>query len=617
MQAIADIHWQVWPVYALIAAAMVSYAWERVSLEITSIAVVIALLLFFYLFPLQHVGTAHLTPATLLSGFANPALITVMALLIIGHGVFLTDALEPFLRVLRKSGSKFPISTLLLLFLFIALTSAFLNNTPVVIMLIPLVGALAMNAGIARSKVMMPVSFLAILGGMTTLIGSSTNILVAESVSTMRGYQISFFDFFVPGLFLTALGMIYLLIFAPRLLPNRDDESEVESRSLERYTAQIVIDSSHPLNGKRVSANSTTNSTTNGIEGIEGVKVHALHRGRSTLLHFGDAMLQEGDLLVIEAPRERFAALLRENPNILLDAGRRDKTENVDANESFLLAEAVVTPAASVLRYGVESPEFVSETGCRILGVRHQRTTHTRGFRNMQPIAGDVLLLLGRQAAIQNLRFHHDILPLEGLSEALPESWRGRHAAWILFATVILVATGLLPMVIAAMLGVTLMLLLGVLSLDETARAIDRRIYLLIGSALAMSVALQHTGGAYMLATMLVWTTSSLPAWVALSLFFLLIALITNVLSNNATAVLFTPVAIGLAEQLNMNPIIFIHAVIFAANASFLTPIAYQTNLLVMAPGNYRFRDYAKLGAPLLIIIWIGYSFFAPYYYTT
>lgn len=613
MQVIADIHWHVWPVYALIVAAMISYAWERVSLEITSIAVVIALLLFFYLFPLQHVGTVHLTPAALLSGFANPALITVMALLIIGHGVFLTDALEPFLRVLRKAGGKCPISTLLLLFLFIALTSAFLNNTPVVIMLIPLVGALAMNAGIARSRVMMPVSFLAILGGMTTLIGSSTNILVAESVSTMRSYQISFFDFFVPGLFLTALGMIYLLIFAPRLLPNRDDESEIESRSLEKYTAQIVIDNSHPLNGKQVSANSTTN----GIEGIEDVKVHALHRGRSTLLHFGDVTLQEGDLLVIEAPRARFAALLRENPNVLLDAGRRDKTENVDANESFLLAEAVVTPAASVLRYGVESPEFVSETGCRILGVRHQRTAHTRGFRNVQPVAGDVLLLLGRQAAIQNLRFHHDILPLEGSSEALPESWRGRHATWILLATVILVATGLLPMVIAAMLGVTLMLLLGVLSLDETARAIDRRIYLLIGSALAMSAALQHTGGAYMLATMLVWITSALPAWVALSLFFLLVALITNVLSNNATAVLFTPVAIGLAEQLNMNPIIFIHAVIFAANASFLTPIAYQTNLLVMAPGNYRFRDYAKLGAPLLITIWIGYSFFAPYYYAT
>ncbi|MCY4035295.1 MAG: SLC13 family permease [Hyphomicrobiales bacterium] len=609
MQAIADIHWQVWPVYALIAAVMVSYAWERVSLEITSIAVVIALLLFFYFFPLQHVGTAHLTPAALLSGFANPALISVMALLIIGYGVFLTDALEPFLRVLRKAGSKFPILTLLLLFLFIALTSAFLNNTPVVVMLIPLVGALAMNAGIARSKVMMPVSFLAILGGMTTLIGSSTNILVAESVNIMRGYQISFFDFFIPGLFLTVLGMIYLLIFAPRLLPDRNDKSETESRVPELYTAQIIIDNSHPLNGKQVS--------TDGIEGIKGVKVYSLCRGGSTLSYFAGVTLQEGDLLVAAAPRERFAALLRENPNILLDASRRDKTENVDANESFLLAEAVVAPGASVLRYGVSSPDFASETGCRVLGVRRPRTALTQRFRNMQLAAGDVLLLLGRQAAIQNLRFHHDILPLEGSSEALPESWRGRHAAWILLATVIFIATGLLPIVVAAMLGVILMLLLGVLSLDEAARAIDRRIYLLIGSALAMSAALQHTGGAYMLATALVWITSALPAWVALSLFFLLVALITNVLSNNATAVLFTPVAIGLAEQLNMNPVIFIHAIIFAANASFLTPIAYQTNLLVMAPGNYRFRDYAKLGAPLLIVIWIGYSFFAPYYYAT
>lgn len=609
MEAVADMHWQVWLVYALIATAMVSYAWERVSLEITSIAVVIALLLFFYLFPLQHVGTIHLTPAALLSGFANPALIAVMALLIIGHGVFLTDALEPFLRVLRKAGSKFPISTLLLLFLLITLTSAFLNNTPVVIMLIPLVGALAINAGIARSKVMMPVSFLSILGGMTTLIGSSTNILVAESANIMRGYQISFFDFFIPGLFLTVLGITYLLIFAPRLLPNRDDEKENDSKPLELYTAQIIIDDLHPLKGKQVSAN--------GIEGIEGLNVYTLYRSGGVLSHLGGVMLQEGDLLVTAVPRERFAAILRENPNILLDENTRDKTENINASESFLLAEAVVTPAASVLHYGTGPSDFASETGCYVLGVRRPRTALTRKFQNLELAAGDVLLLFGRQIAIQELRFHHDILPLEGSSEALPDSWRGRHAAWILLSTVTLAATGLLPIVIAAMLGAILMLLFGVLSLDETARALDRRIYLLIGAALAMSAALQHTGGAYMLATALVWITSALPAWVALSLFFLLVALITNVLSNNATAVLFTPVAIGIAEQLNMNPIIFIHAIIFAANASFLTPIAYQTNLLVMAPGNYRFKDYARLGAPLLVIVWIGYSLFAPYYYAT
>lgn len=610
MEDLEGIHWQVWPVYMLIAAAMFSYAWERVSLEITSIAVVVALLLLFYIFPMQHVNTIHLTPVALLSGFANPALIAVMALLIIGHGVFLTDALEPFLRVLRKSGSKFPISTLLALFLFIALTSAFLNNTPVVIMLIPLVGALAVNAGIARSKVMMPVSFLAILGGMTTLIGSSTNLLVAESANIMRGYQISFFDFFIPGLFLTALGMIYLLIFAPRLLPDRGDSDETESRIPELYTAQIIIDNLHPLKGKQVSAD--------GIEDIEDVNVYGLYRGGSVLSHLGGVTLQEGDLLVTAAPRERFAALLRENPDILLNANtRNEESEDIHANESFLLAEAVVAPAASVFHYSVGSPDFVHETGCRVLGVRRPHTALTRGFKNIELAVGDVLLLLGRQAAIRDLRPRHGILPLEGSSETLPENWRGRNAAWILLVTVTLVATGLLPIVIAAMLGAILMLLFGVLSLDETARALDRRIYLLIGAALAMSSALQHTGGAYMLATALVSITSALPAWAALSLFFLLIALITNVLSNNATAVLFTPIAIGLAEQLDVNPMIFIHATIFAANASFLTPIAYQTNLLVMAPGNYRFKDYAKLGAPLLVIIWIGYSFFAPYYYAT
>lgn len=619
METYAQTSWQVWPIYALIAIAMISYTWEKCSLEITSLAVVVALLLLFHFFPLESGETGRaLSHAVLLSGFANPALIVVMALLVIGHGVFLTDALAPFLRVLQHAGSGFPTSTLLLLFLLIALTSAFLNNTPVVIIFVPLVGALAERIGIVRSRVMMPVSFLAILGGMTTLIGSSTNILVAESARSVGGYKIGFFDFFIPGLFLTALGMTYLLLFASRLLPNREAKDGGDGKFPELYTTQIRIVSEHPLLGAKISAD--------GIEGIEDFQIYALYRQGRSISYLSGTNLEKNDLVVAAASREGFTALLRKFPNLptLIFGGNvpgniqepESPTDNTgETQKPFLLAEAVITPVAHLLHKSAEEMNSTRETGCHVLGIRRPQAALTRGFRDIELDTGDVLLMLGREGAIRDLRFNHDIFPLEDSCEALPDAWRGRWAAWILFATLLPAATGMLPIVVAALLGASLMLMVGVLSLDETARALDRRIYLLIGSALAMSAALEQTGGADILAAALVDLTAGLPAWVVVSLFFLLIALLTNVLSNNATAVLFTPVAIGMAEQLGMDARIFLHGLIFAANASFLTPIAYQTNLLVMAPGNYRFADFARLGAPLVLILWIGFSLFAPWYY--
>ena len=610
--------WQIWPVYALIAAAMYAYARERVSLELTSVAVVIWLLLLFHFFPLPAPAAAStLTATALLSGFANPALITVMALLVIGHGVFLTDALAPVLRLMQRAGRRLPITTLLLLLALIAVTSAFLNNTPVVIMSIPLVGALALRCGMARSRVMMPVSFLAILGGMTTLIGSSTNILVAESARIVADYEIGFFDFLVPGAFLMTLGMAYLLLFAPRLLPNRDDAADAFAPEL--YTMQIRIVSGHPLMGASISAE--------GIEGFADIQIYALYRNGRAISHLGGTDLRYGDLLVAAATRDVFAALLREHPGLLPDVdmleirhrlhGGADGAQTGEGERhTMLLAEAVVTPASHILHRRPDTLDFARETGCLVLGARRPQEVLTRGFRNIELEAGDVLLLLGRETAVRDLRFNHDIFPLEGAVEALPDAWRGRWAAWILFATVLTAASGTLPLVVAALLGAGAMLAVGVLSLDEAVRALDRRIYLLIGASLAMSAALEATGGAQLLASTLVFLTAGLPEWVAFSFLFLIVALVTNMLSNNATAVLFTPVAIGMAAQLGMDPRMFLHAVIFAANACFLTPIAYQTNLLVMAPGNYRFADYAKLGAPLLLLLWIGYSFFAPFYYT-
>jgi di/tricarboxylate transporter len=229
--------------------------------------------------------------------------------------------------------------------------------------------------------------------------------------------------------------------------------------------------------------------------------------------------------------------------------------------------------------------------------------------------AGDVLLIQGRPEDVQALRANRDVILVEWTQETLPNYFHARRAAMIFAAVVLVAATDLLPIVVAAVAGATAMLLTDCLTARQAARAIDRTVVMTVAATLALGAALQETGGANFLAAELLNAVAGAgPGWV-LSALFLLIALLTNVLSNNASAVLFTPIAVILATQLGVDPMPFVYTVIFAASCSFASPIGYQTNLLVMAPGHYRFADYVRSGAPLLVILWLCFTLFAPWYY--
>lgn len=624
MEALPVASWQMWLTFATIAVAVGFYAAGRVSMELTSLFTVGSLMVFFHLFPVTNAaGDVTLSTSQLLSGFASPALFAILALLVIGQGLFISGALEGPTRFFARIGSARPVATLVATLLLIAFVSAFMNNTPVAVMFIPVLATLAGRMRQSPSKVMIPLSYVCILGGMTTLIGSSTNLLAAGIVESIGLAKISFFDFTIPGLALATVGLIYVFIIAPRLLPERETFADEMSGAGKQYIAQIQLAYDHPLVG--------TTSIAGLFPPLKEVTIRMIQRGETPILPpYEDITLQPGDTLIMAATRQTltdalksgsslFKGLLEQNQSTYYnepDTSKDDETEE-DGRPSgdLTLVEVVVAPASRMIGRNIEQIGFRHESGCIVLGIQRRSRMIRSKMNDIRLEDGDVLLILGSRNNVHALRLNRDVIPLEWSATELPDLSRSTRARVIFGITVTAAVFGLVPIEVASLVGAAFMIGTGVLNIRQASRAIDRRIFLLVGAALAMGTALQGTGGAAYLAQQLVSTLSGFGPTVILSAMFLFVAVLTNILTNNATAVLFVPIAVSTAQALNVDPMVFVYAVIFAANCSFATPMGYQTNLLVMGPGHYKFGDYLRTGVPLIILLWITYTLFAPWYY--
>jgi len=615
MQALAPETWQMWVTFGAIIAAIVLYSTERLTLELTSLLVIGFFLIFFTLFPVIAAdGTNLLSSAQLLAGFANPALVAVLSLLVVGQGLFHSGAMEAPTQWIASIGGSKPKTTLIGTLFFVAAISAFLNNTPVAVMFIPVLVTLAAQMRKQASQVMMLLSFVCILGGMTTLIGSSTNLLTAGITASLGLGQIGFFDFTIPGLVMASVGMVYVLFVAPRILPKREGlTDELGHGSGKQYIAQIHLTYNHPLIGETAVAGM--------FPSLKGMTVRMVMRGEHPLLPpFDEITLQPGDTLILAATRQSLTDALKSSSNIF--RGMLEETLHSDDGEEapagsgkITLVEAVVAPGSRMIGRNIEQIGFRHETGCIVLGIQRRSRRIRARMSDIRLEDGDVLLILGEADDVQGLRLNRDVIPLEWSATEIPDIRRAWRARIIFGASILAAVSGVVPIEVAALAGAAGMIAFDVLNIRQASRAVDRRIFLLVGAALAMGASLQFTGGAGFLAHAVVTAFQGAGTAVVLSAFFLLIAIMTNMLSNNATAVLFVPIAAGTAQELGVDPMIFIYAVIFAANCSFATPMGYQTNLLVMGPGHYQFKDFLNVGGPLIIILWITFSLFAPWYY--
>ena len=606
----------MWMTFAVICAAVVLFAIDRIPLELSAGLTVLALLLLFYFFPLPaEAGKTEVNVTTLLAGFANPVVFTILSLLIVGQALFQTGAIEKSTEIVTSLVKIAPAAALGVTLLVAATLSAFLNNTPVVVIFIPILSALAARLGQTAAHVLMPLSFITILGGMTTLIGSSANLIATAVAEKAGAAPIGFFDFAVPGVFLASVGALYVLFVIPRIIKPSPAFSQASGERGKQFIAQIQLGETHPWKGMRSTAGMFPNLKLMTVRLVQ-------RRGRAILPPFEDLELQEGDVVMIAATRRVLMNAIARDRALIGDlAPSVNAPETDDAlqtppeRERLIMTEVVIAPGSQRIGFTVNPERFKADTGCTLLGIERHSRMMRAPMNKIRLVAGDVLLLLGTPGAVRSLRNHRDLLLLARSRAELPVPHRAKSAIAIFLIMVLAAATGIVPIAIAAMAGAIAMILAGALTLPQAARAFDRKIFLLIGTAFAMAVSLEATGGAQFLAHGVVETFADWGPAALLSALFLLTAILTNFLSNHATGALFAPIVVSAANEIGVDPAPFIYGLIFALNCSFATPIAYQTNLIVMGPGHYRFRDFMFAGIPLILIIWVAYSLFAPFYF--
>lgn len=601
---------QMWLTLGLLVVALALYVSEKLPVEVVSIGLLVVMLVAFTLMPVAGPdGKNLLSPEALLAGFGNPALIAVMALLVVAEGLSRTGALDRLADGVGHLNLP-PWAAIFASLAVVSVTSAFINDTPVVVMFLPVMQAVALRAGMSPSRAMMPLSFAAILGGMTTLIGSSTNLLVSSALIGQGESGLEFFEQTPMGLLLAVVGFTYMVLVMPRLLPKGPPGHVAQLLTQgKQFVSQCTVPAGSPLEGAIAAAGT--------FKALPDITVHLIVRdSRPVFPPYDDTQLLAGDVLVLAGTRKALADSAARFPGLLSlpDNGEDEDTpgprpRELDASaEEKVLVEAMIPPTSRFTGFSVDQLGLQRHFNLVVIGIERRARMMRGPMTEIRLQAGDVLLLLGRWGDIDELRVERDLMVVSGTAGTLRKVHHAKTAGALFLGMLGLSVFGVLPIATAALGAAALLVALGALSPRQAIRAIDHKVVLLVGYALALGEALDVTGGAAFLAHHMLAALGDAGPWTAMVAFFGLVAMVTNVLSNNACAVLFTPIGIGMAKQLGLDPHLFAIATILASNCSFATPIGYQTNLLVMGPGHYRFRDYVKAGLPLMLLLWAVFA---------
>ncbi|MDX1513619.1 MAG: SLC13 family permease [Gammaproteobacteria bacterium] len=594
-------------VLGLTVFALFLFSRERIPLETSSLLVIVILTVGFQLVPYQRAGLV-VHPLNFFHGFGHEALVAVCALMVVGHGLVRTGALEPVGVILARMWSISPTFSMLGTLVIGASLSAFMNNTPIVVLLLPILVGMSMRSGVSASGVLMPMGFATLIGGMCTTIGTSTNLLVVAVAADLGMREFGMFDFIVPASIAGGIAILYLWLIAPRLLPDR--EPLMPDASPRLFSARINIREDSSFVGKTLSE---------AIKKTGGsMKVNRIRRGDDTqVVPLPDAVLRAGDQLVVrDTPRQ-----LKEYERVL-DATLYTGNVPVDEEHPLTagdqqLAELVVIQASPVNGASLRSVRFVERHQLAVLALHRQGREFAEPGKDIADIvlrAGDVLLVQGPQEELAKMKREGEMLVLDATAD-VPHTQKAPYALSILAGVVLLAAFGILPIAISAVCGALLLILTGCLRWSDASHALSSQVIMIVVASLALGSALLQTGGTAYVTQVFLAVTSGASPTVILSGLVLLMAMLTNIVSNNAAGVIGAPIAIEIARQLGLPPEPFVLAVLFGANMSYATPMAYQTNLLVMTAGNYKFSDFVRIGVPLTLIMWLSFSWLLPKLY--
>jgi di/tricarboxylate transporter len=598
-------------VLLLTGVALYLFTRDQLPLEASGLTILIVLMVTFQLFPYDG-ASGTIRPQTFLAGFGHEALITICALMIIGKGMETTGALQPLALSLAKAWSAKPMVASLMTLLIGAILSSFVNNTPIVVMLLPMLVGVAVRNKIAPSSILMPVGFATLLGGMATTIGTSTNLLVVSIAQDQGLPEFGMFEFTFPVAIMGGVGMLYLWLVAPRLLPTR--HAPLSDTSPRVFNAAFYITDDSAACGKTFAeCLALTNNH---------MRVDRIQRGEGLFVtKLPSVRLQSGDRLIVRDTPERLKDFEKQIGATLHDESGATGIMNVSAlaAEQEHLAEIVVTRGSMLHKSTLAATRFAQRTGLLPLALHRARSgdesESTTSHLGLVPLrAGDVVLVQGTQQQLEQLKRSNTALVLDGTTD-LPRTQRSDRALSIMVFVVLAAALGVLPISVSAMVGVGLMLATRCMTWKDAAGALSTPVIVIIVTSLALGIAMTDTGGALYIAQSFVAAVRSLPTPAILSSLMLIMAVLTNVVSNNAAGVIGAPIAIQVARELGVSPEPFVLAVIFGANMSYATPFGYQTNLLVLSAGGYKSSDFLRAGVPLTLLMWIGFSILLPLLY--
>jgi di/tricarboxylate transporter len=554
------------------------------------------------------------TPQEGISGFANEATVTVAAMFVLSAGLVRTGAIEMVGRWVARLAGESEFRLLAVSLGLVIPLSAVINNTPVVVVMIPMILGISRQINAAPSRLFMPISFASQMGGTLTLIGTSTNLLVAGLVLDLGLERIRLFDITPPALVLTAIGVVYLLTAGRWLTPTRETARDLlTSYELRDYLTGLVVSPTSPLAG------STLRESRFGEE--LGLQVIGIEReGTDVQFPRGGTRIEAGDLLLV---RGKIADIARiEDTDHLTIAGTRPEfppgmapAAGDTAAGAPHLAELIVPPRSPLIGGTVRTIGFRGRYGVPVLGIQRHGEPLQDALVDIPLRAGDLLLVQGTDEELQKLHRGGDLALLGPVEIPTRRRRKIRLAGAILVAVVLLAAFEVTTILVSAILGVVAMFLTRCITPDEAYREVDWMVLILLGSIIPLGIAMQNSGTAHFIAANMLLVTEPLGLYGTLAAFYLLTSLLTELISNNAAAVVLTPVAIATAAALGVSPMPLVIAVMIAASNSYMTPIGYQTNTFIYGPGGYQFADFIRVGGPLNLIMLVAATLVIPVFF--